>query len=108
MNGSRVRAHAAFSITAALVLLSTAAPRADGIHASCRATRTGGCECSISSVELPMSFGDAAGTIVLYYRDRPDALYEAMLVDLVRECVAPWASQSQQNARTARAAAIAQ
>ncbi|MGY2051977.1 hypothetical protein [Methylobacterium sp. JK268] len=82
---------------------SAMSTQASDLTAECRATRQRGCECSLSSVELPMSFGDTAGILEVYYREYPDERYEAMLVSLIRQCLLPWPRPSEELARSAAA-----
>jgi hypothetical protein len=47
---------------------------------------TGICTCSLSSIETQLTFGEAASTVELFYRDFPDESYVNLLVSLLKQC----------------------
>ena len=44
------------------------------------------CSCSLSSLEMPMTFGEAAAMVALFYQGFPDASYVALLVSMLKQC----------------------
>lgn len=76
-------------------LASPASSEALRLEGNCRFTQPRGCECFLSSIETPLSFGEAAGTVELYYRQHPDERLEALLLRLFQGCSAPlqWTSK---------------
>ncbi|MCF4130001.1 hypothetical protein [Methylobacterium sp. SyP6R] len=70
----------------ARLLVFPASDDAPGLEGNCRFTPTRGCECFLSSVETPLSFGEAAGIVEIYHRQFPDDRFEALLIRLFRAC----------------------
>lgn len=66
--------------------LSNSGSKADPV-AMCRPITHGDpCVCSMSSIETPLSFGDAASLIVTFDRIDPGDHNEQLLVSLFRQC----------------------
>jgi len=81
----------AVPIWIAVALAPSPASAADPKHLTeaglCRvAPGTGICTCSLSSVEIPITFGEAASTVELFYRGFPDESYVALLVSMLKQC----------------------
>ena len=55
-------------------------------EAFCRLSAAAGCECSFRSLETRLTFSEAAGVILIYYRDFPDERYSGLLERLLRQC----------------------
>jgi hypothetical protein len=55
-------------------------------EAFCRSSTPAGCECSFRSLEAVLTFSEAAGVILIYYRDFPDERYSGLLERLLRQC----------------------
>ena len=62
-------------------------PWAPGILASCR-SRAGACECSFASMETILTFGEAAESVLLYYKHAQAAdKYPLPMSHMLRECL---------------------
>ena len=55
-------------------------------EAFCRSSASAGCECSFRSLETRLTFSEAAGVVLIYYRDFPDERYSGLLERLLRQC----------------------
>lgn len=74
------------SLSLLVLTLGDNPPKADPI-AMCRPSTEGdACACSMSSIEAPLSFGEAASLIVTFDRIDPGEHNEQLLVGLFRQC----------------------
>lgn len=55
-------------------------------EASCRSSASAGCECSFRGLETALTFSEAAGIVLIYYRDFPGERYSGLLERLLRQC----------------------
>ncbi len=55
-------------------------------QASCRLDAQQSCACSFSTIETPLTFGEAAELILLYFREYPDDQYSTLLENLLQQC----------------------
>lgn len=54
--------------------------------ASCQVSARAGCQCSLATLETPLTFSEAAGVISIFYQNFPDERYSRLLDDLLRQC----------------------
>ena len=55
-------------------------------QAICRLDGQQSCACSFSTIETPLTFGQAAELILLYFREFPDDRYSTLLERLLQQC----------------------
>lgn len=80
-------------------------------EAFCRSGATAGCERLFRSLETVLTFGEAEGLVLIYFRNFPDERYSGLLERLLRQCAgrdwhpAPTATARIRQDRTAPASA---
>ena len=55
--------------------------------ASCHVSTTSECECSFAAIETTLTFSEAAGVLLIYYRNFPDERHAGLLEHLLLQCV---------------------
>jgi hypothetical protein len=54
--------------------------------AFCQVSARAGCQCSFATMETPLTFSEAAGTILILYENFPDERYSRLLEDFLHQC----------------------